>query len=148
MRALDTLRKPVTAIEADRTVTEAAKLMDEQAVGALVVTDHGRLAGVVTDRDLVVRAMARRAAPDARVDGAMSTDPVTLPADADLRDALAVFRSHAVRRVVLVDGDRPVGLVSVDDLLVDLAGDLADLARPVTGQVLFGHQDPSVPATT
>jgi hypothetical protein len=41
-----------------------------------------------------------------------------------------------------------VGVVTVDDLLVDLVGDLADLARPVTGQVLFGHREPTVPTTS
>jgi CBS domain-containing protein len=148
MRAIDSLRKLPTTIETDRTVTDAARLMDEHAVGALVVTDHDRLVGVVTDRDIVVRGVARRISPDARIDGVMSTEPVTLPAGADVRDVLPLFRSHAVRRIVLVDGDRPVGVVTVDDLLVDLAADLADLARPVTGQVLFGHGEPGVPATT
>jgi CBS domain-containing protein len=148
MRAIDTLRKLPVTIEADRTVTDAAQMMDRQAVGALIVTDHGATVGMVTDRDLAVRAMARRVGPDARIDSVMSTDAVTLPAGADLREALGVFRTQPVRRVVLVDGTTPVGVVSVDDLLVDLVGDLADLVRPVTGQVLFGHPEPAAPATT
>jgi CBS domain-containing protein len=148
MRAIDTFRKRPTTIEADRTVTEAAQRMDHDAVGALVVTDHDRAVGIVTDRDLVVRGMARRATADARVDGVMTTELVTLPHDADLRDALGLFRTHAIRRIPVVDaGDRVVGMVSVDDLFVDIAGDLTDLVRPVTGQVLFGHAEPEVPAT-
>ncbi len=128
-------------------MTDAAQLMDQGAVGALVVTDHGRAVGIVTDRDLVVRAIARRATADARVDSVMTTDLVALPADADLRDALGLFRSHAVRRLPVVDGGHVVGMVSVDDLLVDIAGGLADLVRPVAGQVLFGHAEAKVPAT-
>jgi signal-transduction protein with cAMP-binding, CBS, and nucleotidyltransferase domain len=147
MRAIDTLRKRPVTIEARDTVTEAAALMDREAVGALVVTEAGATVGLVTDRDMVVRGMARRIDADARVDAVMTTEVATLPADADLRDALAVFRDRPVRRVVLVEGDAPVGVVSVDDLLVDLVGDLADLARPVTGQVLFGHPEPAPPAT-
>lgn len=148
MRAIDTLRKHPVTIEARQTVTDAAELMDREAVGALVVTEGGATVGLVTDRDMVVRGMARRLDADARVDAVMSTEVATLPADADLRDAFAVFRDRPVRRVVLVDGGAPIGVVSVDDLLVDLVGDLADLARPVTGQVLFGHPEPAPPATT
>ena len=146
MRIIDSLRKPLVTIEADRTVTDAAQLMDSRAVGALVVTDGGRLAGLVTDRDLATRGLARRVSPEARVDALMTTDPVTLPADADLRDAFPLFREHAIRRIVLVDGDRPLGVVTVDDLLVDVVSDLGDLVRPVTGQVLFGHAEPGLPA--
>ena len=147
MRAADVIRKPPTTMECDRTITEAAQLMDHDAVGAVIVTDHDRPVGIVTDRDLALRAIAHRLAPDARIDDVMSTDLLTLPADADLRDALPIFRAHAVRRIPLIDGDRAVGMVTVDDLLVDVAGDLSDLVRPVTSQVLFGHPEAGVPAT-
>jgi CBS domain-containing protein len=64
----------------------------------------GRPVGIVTDRDLVIRAVARRFTPDARVDSVMSTDLITLAPDADLRDALKVFEDHAIRRLPLVAG--------------------------------------------
>ena len=121
--------------------------MDSAAVGALVVTDRDVPIGIVTDRDLVIRAMARRLTPDARVDGVMTTGLHTLAADADVRDALPIFRTHAVRRVPVVAGDHVIGMLTVDDLIVDIAGVLSDVARPVTGQVLFGHPEPGVPTT-
>jgi CBS domain-containing protein len=148
MRAIETIRRPPVTIDCGQTITTAAKLMDESTVGALLVTDHGRLAGIVTDRDIVVRGVAHRFDPDARIDSVMTTEPASVPADADIRDVLPIFRTHAVRRAVVVDAERPVGIVTVDDLLVDLVSDLGDLVRPVTGQVLFGHPEASVPATT
>lgn len=147
MLAIEAARKSPATIAADRTITDAAQEMDRRAVGALVVVDPDGPVGIVTDRDLVVRGLARRADPDARVDSVMSTDLVVLPADADLRDALTVFESHPLRRLPLVDGNRVVGMLTMDDLVVDLAGDLARLTRPVTAQVLFGHSEPSTPAT-
>lgn len=147
MHAVEAVRKPPATIPADRTITEAAQEMDRLAVGALVIVDAGdRPVGIVTDRDLVVRALARRADPQARVDSIMSTDLVVLPADADLRDALPIFESRALRRLPLVDGDRLVGMLTMDDLVVDLTADLARLTRPITAQVLFGHREPSTPA--
>jgi CBS domain-containing protein len=148
MRALDTIRRPPVTIDCGRTITDAARMMDQHAVGALAVTDHDRLVGIVTDRDVVVRGVARRADPDARIDGVMTTEPLTIDADADVREVLPMFRTHAVRRAVVVEAGRPVGVVSVDDLFIDLVADLSDLVRPVTGQAIFGHAEAPVPATT
>jgi CBS domain-containing protein len=147
MHAIEAARKSPATIAADRPITEAADEMDRLAVGALVVVEPGgRPVGIVTDRDLVVRGLARRAAPEARVDSVMSTDLVVLPADADLREAFRIFESHALRRLPLVEDDRIVGMLTMDDLVVDLTADLERLTRPITAQVLFGHREPVTPA--
>ena len=78
----------------------------------------------------------------------MSSPVVTIDADADRHDAFAVFRTNAIRRLVVVRGGDVVGMITIDDLLMDLAADLADLVRPVTGEVVFGHHDSPVPATS
>ena len=147
MQTKETFRKRPATIEADRTVHEAAQAMDTNVVGALVVTDNGKPVGIVTDRDVVVRGVARGKSPEARIDSLMSTDLVTLDGEADVRDSLAIFRSHPYRRLPVVDQDELIGMVTVDDLLVDIVADLGDLIRPITGQVVFGHAEPTVPAT-
>jgi CBS domain-containing protein len=149
MHAIEAARKPPATITADRTITEAADEMDRLAVGALVVVEpDGRPVGIVTDRDLVVRAVARRASADARVDSVMSTDLVVLAPDADLRDAIRIFDAHAVRRLPLVADGAVIGMLTMDDLVVDLTADLGRLSRPIAAQVLFGHREPVTPATT
>ncbi len=146
MRAIDATRKaPVTAT-AERTVEQVARLMDQESVGAVVITEGDRPIGIVTDRDLAVRALARGVAADARIDSVMSTDLVTMGATADLREALRIFESRTFRRLPLVDAGRMVGILTVDDLLINEVGDLGRLTRVVTGQVVFGHPEPEVPA--
>lgn len=148
MKAIDATRKPLTTIGGDRPLRAAAEVMDRAAVGALVVTgDGGELLGVLTDRDVVVRGLAR-GNTDGRCDSVMSTDVVTADADGDLRDVIQVFGRHAVRRVVLLRDGRPAGLLSVDDLVVDLVADLSTVVAPVTAEVLFGHPQPAPLATT
>jgi CBS domain-containing protein len=147
MHAIEAARKQPATIGPEHTITEAADAMDRLAVGALVVCERdGHPVGIVTDRDLVVRAVARRLSPDARVDTVMSMDLITMAPDADLREALGVFESHPIRRLPLVADDRVVGMVTMDDLVVDLTADLARLVRPITGQVLYGHREPVTPA--
>jgi CBS domain-containing protein len=148
MRTTDGVRRSGIGIGPERTVREAAEVMEQTGVGALAIIDGERLVGIVTDRDLVRRALARGLPADSRVDGVMTAPVVTIDADADLHDAYAQFRTNAVRRLAVVRGAHFVGMLSIDDLLIDLAADLADLARPVTAEVLFAHRDSAVPATT
>ncbi len=146
MRAIDATRKPPVAASAERTIRQVAHLMDQESVGAVVVTEGDRPIGIVTDRDLAVRALARGVAADARIDSVMSTDLVTMGATVDLREALRIFESRTFRRLPLVDAGRMVGILTVDDLLINEVGDLGRLTRVVTGQVVFGHPEPEVPA--
>jgi predicted transcriptional regulator len=84
---------------------------------------------------------------DARVDSVMSTPVVTIGAELDIRQAFALFRSHDVRRLAVLDGGHFVGVITVDDLLVTLASDLFALSRPLQDEILSPHRDNPVPAT-
>jgi CBS domain-containing protein len=148
MRAREAIRREPVHLPPDATIGEAARLLDTAAVGAVVVIDPetSALVGIVTDRDLVVRGLARGLAADARIDAVMSMDVVVIDADADLHDAVGLFSTHPFRRIPVMSGGKLVGMLTVDDLLVDLSCDLGNLVRGVTAQVLFGHPEPQVPA--
>ena len=148
MRAIDGVRRSGVGISPERTIREAAQLMEEAGVGALAVVDGDSLVGIVTDRDLVRRGIARGLRGDARIDAVMSSPVVSIDADADLHETYALFRTHALRRLAVLRDGKFVGMVTVDDLLIDLAGELNDLARPVTAEVVFSHRDGVVPART
>jgi len=146
MRAVEGIRRSGIAIAPDCTMRAAAEVMERAGVGTLAVVDGDHLVGIVTDRDLVRRGVARGIGADARVDGLMSSPVLTIEADADLREAYALFRTNAVRRLAVTERGRFVGMVSVDDLLINLASDLSDLVRPVTAETIFAHHDSVVPA--
>lgn len=147
MRAIEGIRRSGVAIGPEQTMRDAAELMERSGVGALVVLDGDHLVGIVTDRDIVRRGLACRMDPQARVDSLMSSPVVTIDADADLRAAYAIFREHAVRRLVVTERGRFAGMLTIDDLLINLSADLADLVRPVTAETIYGHRDSPVPAT-
>lgn len=146
MRTIEAVRRSGVGIGPEQSIRHAAAIMEQAGVGALAIIDEGRLVGIATDRDLVRRGLAKGLSIDARVDGVMTAPVVTIDADADLHDAFAYFRTHAVRRLAVMRGAQFVGMITVDDLLVDLAADMGDLARPVTAEVLFAHHDSPVPA--
>ena len=147
MRTIVAVRRSAVGIGPDRTIREAAGIMEQAGVGALAVIEGEHLVGIVTDRDLVRRGLACDLPADARVDAVMTAPVVTADADADLHDTFAVFRTHAVRRLAIVQAGKFVGMITIDDLLIDLAADLSDLARPVTAEMMFGHHDSPLPVT-
>jgi CBS domain-containing protein len=111
--------EPVT-VEPQASVTAVARLMRDENIGAVLVTDDDRLRGLVSDRDLVVRALAEGGDPgETTVASVCSDDLVTVGPDEDLDHAVQVMREHAVRRVPVVEEGRPVGIVSLGDLAIE-----------------------------
>jgi CBS domain-containing protein len=110
---------------------EAARVMREADVGPVLVVDDGRVAGILTDRDIVVRAIADGRDPQSTpVREACSADLVTLSPDQDIDDAARLMREHDVRRLPVVQDGRPVGILALGDLAVERDSDsaLADIS--------------------
>lgn len=126
----DSMTTDPTTIAADQSVHEAAELMRNQDIGALVVVDGERVAGVVTDRDIVVRIIATGGSPNTEERQACSDEVVTLSPDDPIRDAVQIMRDRAVRRIPVVSGNDLVGIVSIGDLAIDYDSDsaLADIS--------------------
>lgn len=118
MKVRDAMSTEPRTIEATESALEAARRMRELDVGILPVVEDGRCIGVVTDRDLVVRAMAKEAdARSTRVQSLMTPAPACCSLDEDVVQALGRMSSWRVRRLPVTDADdRVVGLLSLDDL--------------------------------
>lgn len=129
----DVMTTDPTTLPADATVLDAAKLMRDEDIGNIIVLDGDSLAGIVTDRDLVIRAIADGADPStATVGEVCSRDLATLAPTDDIKTALKLMRERAIRRLPVVDSGRPVGIVSIGDLAVETSHDtdkaLADIS--------------------
>ncbi len=148
MKTIENLHRPGVAVPPDTTLRAAAGVMEKSGVGSLAVVERDRLVGIVTDRDIVRRAVARGIPSDARIDSVMTPDPVTIEAGVDVHSVYRLLHEHAIRRIPVVEGTRFVGMLSTDDLLVELASDLADLARPLTAEALFTHREVPPLSTT
>ena len=141
MQTVQRLQRSGVGIGPDRTIAHAAQVMEQSGIGLVAVIDDGQLVGVVTDRDLVRRALAAGCPPDGRVDSVMSTPVLTIDADADLAEAASRFAEHAVRRLAVVDGTHFVGVLGLDDLLLDAARNLTDLTAPLAAEIDHPHRD-------
>jgi CBS domain-containing protein len=121
---------PVT-VSASATLEDAAREMGRDDIGAVLVEDNGSLAGILTDRDIVVRAIAERKDPSStKVGDVASRDVSSLTPDQTVDDAIKIVRQQNVRRIPVVQDGRPAGIVSIGDLAIERDTDsaLADIS--------------------
>jgi CBS domain-containing protein len=115
----------------NQTIGEAARIMRDTQVGAVLVVDDGALSGMVTDRDLVIRGLAEGEGPDSPVGPLCSGELIGVAADAETDQAEQLMREHAVRRLPVINDGQVVGIVSIGDLAISADADspLAAVSR-------------------
>ena len=119
------------SLRSGQPLTEAAKAMREQGIGSVLIVDDGQLKGLVTDRDIVVRAVADGRDPgQTPLADVCSPDLVTVEPNDDADTAVQRMREHGVRRIPVMDGGRPVGVLSIGDMAIerDERSALADIS--------------------
>lgn len=133
--SLDRFRRPrMIVLHPTATAYEAACAMDQHEVGSVLVADDEGIVGIVTDRDLVLELVASDLDPHGTLlADVMSCDVVTLDVGASLADVTRLMREHVCRRIPILEDGRPVGMVTLDDLLVD--GELAGTRLVVAAQL-------------
>lgn len=113
----DIMARNLSTVDTGSAITEAARLMRDNDTGAVIVTDGGEMRGLLTDRDIAVRAVAEGRSPDETTAGDIcSTDLVSLEPSSTIGDAVNAMRQANVRRLPVVEGGKPVGVVSLGDL--------------------------------
>lgn len=116
----DIMTSELVTVEPQASVASVARLMRDEDVGTVLVTEDGQLKCLVSDRDLVVRAFAEGVDPDeTTVIQAASGDLVTIGPDASIDHAVELMREHSVRRLPVVEGDEAVGIIALGDLAIE-----------------------------
>jgi CBS domain-containing protein len=120
-------RDPVVVAPEDSLAEVAARLTDE-GVGAALVSDFGRMIGIVTERDIMRAVAYRTHSADARAREWMTRDPITVDGATNVEEAARIMLERRFRHLPVVDGDRPIGIVSLRRLTE------ATFAQPTNGK--------------
>ncbi|KOF08671.1 hypothetical protein AC739_18990 [Planococcus glaciei] len=136
MKVTDIMTTDVQTCTMDATLREIAGMMQEWDVGSIPVMENDRLAGIITDRDLVIRGIASQFALDTPVRQILSSDLVTGRPDMDLEEAADLMAEHQIRRLPIAEGDKLLGIVSLGDVAVKDPSDMhagaaiEDISKP------------------
>ena len=114
----DAMTRKVVYLPEDTSLNEAAQVMRDQGIGDVVVTQGPTMAGIVTDRDIVVRAIAEKLDPTAVTLGTIATrELLMVEQSATVEEAVQAMRERGVRRLLVCDADRQlVGILSLSDI--------------------------------
>lgn len=133
---------PAVTCQPTTEIAQVARLMAEHEVGSVIVVDgDGRLAGIVTDRDIALRGFARGLDPDVAVSTLMSHEVVGVPESAGWEAAANQLAAWAHRRLPVIDDDGVVrGVITLDDLLLHCTSILERMTTAVRSEVRAGRQ--------
>jgi CBS domain-containing protein len=126
-----------TTLPEDASVADAARKMRDEDIGDVLVVREEKLTAMVTDRDIAVRVVAEDRLPaETLLAEIASADLATVSPDDSVADAVRILREKALRRVPVVEGGRPVGVISIGDLAVERDTDsaLADISASEPNQ--------------
>ena len=116
----DIMSAAPACMAATESVSAAARVMKERGLGTVLVMDDGRLAGLVTDRDITIRVLAENRDPlTTHLGDICATELAVLGPDDDVQQATRLVRDRAVRRLPVIADGVPVGVVSIGDLVLD-----------------------------
>ncbi|RLF58984.1 MAG: hypothetical protein DRN25_04545 [Thermoplasmata archaeon] len=117
MKVKDVMSKNVKTISPEATMEEAALKMRKNKIGCLVVVEGEKPIGIITERDLVYKIVAEGKDTKTKVREVMSKDLKTIDKEADLKLAAKLMATHIIRRLPVVDNDRLVGIVTLEDIM-------------------------------
>lgn len=136
MELREFVHAPAVTAAPSATAGDVARLMEHHNVGSVIVVDeHGVVVGIVTDRDLAVRAVAAERGAGTPVTEVMTRNVVTLREDASVFDAATAMASSSCRRLPIVGANRALlGVVALDDLVMLFARQTDNLAQAVAAE--------------
>ena len=140
MQIRDIMTANVESVTPDTDLVRVAQLMKDLNVGSVPVVSGDQLVGIITDRDIVIRAVASGVNPqNEQVQSYVTPNPTTITPDTDVREASELMAREQIRRLPVVEGGRLIGVVSIGDLAVDVGKD------KLVGDALEKISEPSQP---
>jgi CBS domain-containing protein len=143
----DIMTKAVVSVDAETTVSDAAKMMEDTLVGAIVVTENNTPVGIVTDRDFAIKVVAHAYPPTSPVRMIMSSPLYSIGPDESVRMIADFMYTRGIRKLPVIDNDKVIGIVTATDLVRQLAVCTGDDLRKMYCETIVKIYDNCSPYT-
>lgn len=140
LKVHDLMSKDLYFLSPDDSIYEAAVLMSQHDIGIVPICDNGKVKGLVTDRDLVLRGIARKRPNSSRLEDVMSQNLIYATPEMSVTEAAELMAEAQVRRLPVVDGEQLVGMISLGDLSIDQMSD--EKAGHALSKISENHDHP------
>jgi len=143
----DIMTKAVVSVDAETTVSDAAKMMEDIKIGAIVVTENNTPVGIVTDRDFAIKIVAHAYPIDTKVKKVMSSPLYSISPDEPIRMIADLMYTRGIRKLPVIDNDKVIGIVTATDLVRQFAVCTGDDLRKMYCETIAKIYDNCSPYT-
>ncbi len=120
-KAKQIMNNSIVSVDSSASATDAAKMMEDTDIGAVVVLDNNLPVGIVTDRDFAIKIATHSYPTDTPVKRIMSSPLISIDSNSDLRTASDIMSTRSVRKLPVIDDDKVVGIITSSDLIKHIA---------------------------
>ena len=119
LKIRELMSRDVRTVAPSQSIKDAAHIMNSIDVGSIPVVDNQRLVGVITDRDIVLRSVAKGQNLDQKISDIMTTNITTVTPDTEVHEAANIMATNQIRRLPVIENENLVGIVAIGDLAVE-----------------------------
>lgn len=117
MRIKEVLKKEIITIDNNTTIYDAANLMKKHNIGFLPVVSNNKILGVITDRDITINCIANNCDCDQKIEDYINKNVIKIDYNRELIDALDLMKKNKIKRIMVVDGEKLIGVLSLSDMI-------------------------------
>ncbi len=128
MQISEVMQQDLISVNINDTVKKVASIMKEEDIGVVPVMDEGKAVGIVTDRDIIISCIAGGHSTDDPISHAMTEEIISIERDHSIQEASMLMQKNKVSRLLVMDNEKPVGIISLQDLSSYLDESLAGQA--------------------
>lgn len=131
MRIKETFNKGLISADVNASVYDVANLMKKHNIGFVPITNNQSIVGVITDRDIVINAVANNCDCNQSIEDYINKNVIKIDYNREIHDALSLMKQHKIKRIIVMDGEKIIGVLSLSDIIKTNEKEVLDTIKTI-----------------